>query len=79
MMYEVTMPDLGDDSVETAVVSLWLADEGDILNVDDDLVEMTTDKAVFTIPSPKTGTLEEKIVEEDDEVKVGEVICILEI
>ena len=40
MMYEVTLPDLGDDSVDTAVVTLWLADEDDIVNVDDDLVEM---------------------------------------
>ena len=79
MMYEVTLPDLGDDSVATAVVTLWLADEGDIVNVDDDLVEMTTDKAAFTVPSPKAGTLVEKLVEEDDEVKVGDVICIIEI
>lgn len=79
MMYEVILPDLGDDSVEMAVVTLWLADEGDIVNVDDDLVEMTTDKAAFTVPSPKAGTLDEKLVEEDDEVKVGDVICILDI
>jgi len=79
MMYEVTLPSLGDDSVETAVVTLWLADEGDIVNEDDDLVEMTTDKAAFTVPSPKAGTLVEKLVEEDDEVKVGDVICIIEI
>ena len=79
MMYEVVLPSLGDDTVDRAVVSLWLADEGDIVNVDDDLVEMTTDKAAFTVPSPKTGTLVEKLVEEEDEVKVGDVICIIEI
>ena len=79
MLYEVTLPSLGDDATETATVTLWLADEGDIVNEEDDLVEMTTDKAAFTVPSPKTGTLVEKLVEEDDEVKVGDVICILEI
>ena len=78
MRYEVTLPNMGDD-VETATVSLWLADEGDIVNENDDLVEMTTDKAAFTVPSPKTGTLIEKAVEEDDEVSVGHVLCILEI
>lgn len=79
MMYEVVLPELGDDSVATAVVTLWLADENDIVNVGDDLVEMTTDKAAFTVPSPKAGTLVEKLVEEDDEVKVGDVICVLDI
>jgi pyruvate/2-oxoglutarate dehydrogenase complex dihydrolipoamide acyltransferase (E2) component len=69
---------MGDDA-DTAIVSLWLADEGDIVNENDDLVEMTTDKAAFTVPSPKTGTLSEKLVEEDDEVAVGDVLCILEI
>ena len=79
MLYEVTLPSLGDDATETATVSLWLADEGDIVNEEDDLVEMSTDKAAFTVPSPKTGTLLEKLVEEDDEVKAGDAICILEI
>jgi len=78
MRYEVTLPSMGDDA-ETAIVSLWLADEGDIVNENDDLVEMTTDKASFTVPSPKTGTLLEKVVEEDDEVHVGDVLCILDL
>jgi pyruvate dehydrogenase E2 component (dihydrolipoamide acetyltransferase) len=78
MRYEVTLPSMGDDA-ETAIVSLWLADEEDIVNENDDLVEMTTDKASFTVPSPKTGTLLEKVVEEDDEVHVGDVLCILDL
>jgi pyruvate dehydrogenase E2 component (dihydrolipoamide acetyltransferase) len=78
MRYEVTLPSMGDDA-ETAIVSLWLTDEGDIVNENDDLVEMTTDKASFTVPSPKTGTLLEKVVEEDDEVHVGDVLCILDL
>lgn len=79
MRYEVTLPDLGDESIEFATVSIWLADEGDIVNQEDDLVEMTTDKAAFTVPSPKTGTLVEKLVEEDEQVTVGAVLCVLEI
>lgn len=79
MQYEVTLPSLGDDLDEIARVSLWLADEGDIVNENDDLVEMVTDKAAFTVPSPKSGTLVAKLVDEEDEVKVGDVICILEI
>lgn len=79
MQYEVTLPSLGDDLEDVARVSMWLADEGDIVNENDDLVEMVTDKAAFTIPSPKSGTLIEKLVDEEDEVKVGDEICILEI
>lgn len=81
MRYEVTLPNLDDDDDEMAkaIVSLWLADEGDILTESDDLVEMTTDKASFTVPSPKTGTLVERMVEEDQEVQVGDVLCVLEI
>jgi pyruvate/2-oxoglutarate dehydrogenase complex dihydrolipoamide acyltransferase (E2) component len=79
MRYEVTLPDLGDDTVSTATVSLWLADEGNIVTEDDDLVEMVTDKAAFTVPAPKTGTMVERLVEEDDEVSVGDVLCIIEI
>jgi len=81
MRYEVTLPSLDDDDDEMAkaIVSLWLADEGDILTESDDLVEMTTDKASFTVPSPKTGTLVERMVEEDQEVQVGDVLCVLEI
>lgn len=79
MRYEVTLPELGDDSVDRAIVTLWLADEGDIVSENDDLVEMTTDKAAFSVPSPKAGTLVEKLVEEDDEVAVGDVLCIIEI
>jgi pyruvate dehydrogenase E2 component (dihydrolipoamide acetyltransferase) len=79
MLYEVVLPAFGDDALEIATVSLWLTNEGDIVNEDDDLVELTTDKAAFTVPSPKTGTVVQRLVEEEDEVRVGDVICMLEI
>ncbi len=81
MRYEVTLPRLGDDEEEEeeATVSYWLADEGDTVTEGNDLVDMTTDKAAFTLPSPATGTLVEKLVEEGQEVQVGDVICILEV
>ena len=78
MLYEVVLPNMGDDTVETATVTLWFADKGDIVNETDDLVEMTTDKAAFTVPSPKTGIVVERLVEEDQEVAGGDVICIIE-
>lgn len=78
MLYEVRLPSLGEDSPEEASVSYWLVEEGDRVREGDDLVEMTTDKAAFSLPSPKSGTLVEKLVEEGDEVGVGDVICIIE-
>ena len=79
MLYEVPLPDLGDDFLEQATVTLWHVKQGDIVHEGDDLVEMATDKASFTVPSPKTGRLVELLVEEDQEVKVDQVLCVLEV
>ena len=78
MMYEMKLPSMGEDSPEEAVVSYWLVDEGDDISEGEDLIEMTTDKAAFSLPSPVTGTLVEKLVEEGDEVLVGSVLCVIE-
>ncbi|MFP4501932.1 MAG: biotin/lipoyl-containing protein [Candidatus Hydrogenedentota bacterium] len=80
MRYEVKLPDLGDedDAVRGGTVSMWLAREGAQLNQDDDLLELTTDKAAFVVPCPTAGTLTEKHVAEGDEVRVGNVLCVLE-
>ena len=79
MKYEVILPSLGDALEEEAIVSIWFAQVGDILNEGDDLVELTTDKAAFTVPSPKTGTLIERMFDEDDAVKVDDILCVLEV
>jgi pyruvate/2-oxoglutarate dehydrogenase complex dihydrolipoamide acyltransferase (E2) component len=78
MMYEMKLPSMGEDSPEEAVVSYWLVDDGDDISEGEDLIEMTTDKAAFSLPSPVTGTLVEKLVEEGDEVLVGSVLCVIE-
>ncbi|HOE66367.1 MAG TPA: hypothetical protein PLO62_07555 [Candidatus Hydrogenedentes bacterium] len=79
MRYEIKLPNLGEDASDEATVSYWLVEEGDRVKEGDDLVEMTTDKAAFSVPSPKSGTVSEKLVEEGDEVCVGDVLCILEV
>lgn len=76
--YEVTLPDLGENAGNEATISFWHVDEGDSVEVGDDLVEMTTDKATFTIPSPVSGVVNEILAEEGDIVKVGEVMLIIE-
>jgi pyruvate/2-oxoglutarate dehydrogenase complex dihydrolipoamide acyltransferase (E2) component len=77
-MYEIKLPDLGEDAGNEAVVSFWHFEESDKVLKDDDLVEMTTDKATFNVQSPVSGILIEIIAGEGDTVEVGEVLAILE-
>ena len=75
----VALPSLGEDADDKAKVSFTYVDEGEQISEEDDLIEMVTDKATFNVPCPKTGTIKKMLVQEDDEVKVGDPICILEI
>ena len=74
---EVKLPFLAEESPE-ATVSFWLVDERDHVDEDQDIVEMTTSKAVFNVPSPASGILTEIVAREGQVVKVGEVLCIIE-
>ena len=77
MAKDVVLPELGED-VEGATVSYWLHEEGDEIKEGEDLVEMTTDKATFNVPSTAAGTLKEISVEEGEEVKVGQKLASVE-
>ena len=79
MKYEVRLPDLGDDAEQRVTVSAWMAETGAALSEGDDLLEITTDKAAFCVPSPKAGRLLETRVSDEDTVNVGDIICILEV
>ncbi len=81
MRYEVLLPSLGDDddAVQGGTVSFLLAKVGMALNENDDLLELTTDKASFVVPCPKTGQLVEYCVAEGDDITVGDALCILEV
>lgn len=77
--FTVTLPSLGDDAGDEAKVSFTYFDEGDEVTSDDDIIEMVTDKATFNVPCPKNGKVIKMLVTEDDTLKVGDPICILEI
>lgn len=79
MRVNIALPDLGEDSVEAVTVSGWLADVGARLSEGDDLLELTTDKAAFSLPAPRDGTLAEQCVHEGDAINVGAVVCIFEV
>lgn len=79
MKINVPVPKMEDaDEDATATVGQWLVKPGDAVNEDDDLVELTTDKAAITIPSPAKGKVAECIAEEGAEVKAGDILCILD-
>ena len=66
------------EGVEGAKVSFWHVDEGDSIEEGEDMVEMSTSKAVFNVPAPVSGKISEVLVSEGDEVKVGETLAIIE-
>jgi 2-oxoglutarate dehydrogenase E2 component (dihydrolipoamide succinyltransferase) len=66
----VKMPELGE-SVTEGTVTRWLKKVGDSVEVDEPLVEVSTDKVDTEIPSPVAGTLLSITAEEDDTVAVG--------
>ncbi|MEO5311162.1 2-oxoglutarate dehydrogenase, E2 component, dihydrolipoamide succinyltransferase [Corynebacterium sp. c24Ua_83] len=71
---DVTMPELGE-SVTEGTITQWLKSVGDKVEVDEPLLEVSTDKVDTEIPSPVAGTLVEILANEDDTVDVGEVIA----
>ncbi|OYO21628.1 2-oxoglutarate dehydrogenase, E2 component, dihydrolipoamide succinyltransferase [Enemella dayhoffiae] len=73
---EVTLPALGE-SVTEGTVSRWLKQVGDSVEVDEPLVEISTDKVDTEVPSPVAGTVQEIKVEEDETVEVGAVLCVV--
>ncbi|WP_257161369.1 2-oxoglutarate dehydrogenase, E2 component, dihydrolipoamide succinyltransferase [Corynebacterium cystitidis] len=71
---DVEMPELGE-SVTEGTITTWLKEVGDEVEVDEPLLEVSTDKVDTEIPSPVAGTLVEILAEEDDTVEVGEIIA----
>ena len=76
MAHSVEMPELGE-SVTEGTITTWLKSVGDTVEVDEPLLEVSTDKVDTEIPSPVSGVLLEIKAEEDDTVEVGSVIAIV--
>jgi len=76
MAFSVEMPELGE-SVTEGTITQWLKQVGDRVEVDEPLLEVSTDKVDTEIPSPKAGVLLEIKADEDDTVDVGSVIAII--
>ncbi|SDK37003.1 2-oxoglutarate dehydrogenase E2 component [Lentzea albidocapillata subsp. violacea] len=76
MAFSVQMPALGE-SVTEGTVTRWLKQEGDRVEVDEPLLEVSTDKVDTEIPSPAAGVLQKIVAQEDDTVEVGGELAVI--
>lgn len=72
-MYEFKLPDIGEGVAEAEVVA-WLVREGDLVQEDQPIVEVVTDKATLEIPSPRAGRVHRLCCREGEVIAVGHVL-----
>ncbi|HUG88611.1 MAG TPA: biotin/lipoyl-containing protein, partial [Actinomycetota bacterium] len=77
MAEPVTMPQLGETVVEGTIVK-WLKSEGDSVDRDEPLFEISTDKVDTEVPSPVAGTITQILVQEGETVEVGTELVMIE-
>ena len=76
MSQSVNLPALGE-SVTEGTVTRWLKNVGDRVEVDEPLLEVSTDKVDTEIPSPFAGVLEQILVQEDETAQVGAALAVI--
>ena len=75
--FQVKLPKLGESIVSATVVQ-WFKKEGDSVQLDEPLLEVSTDKVNSEIPSPIAGVLKKILVSPDEEVQVGDLLAFIE-
>lgn len=73
-MFDVIVPKVGM-SVTEVDVTKWMVKKGDTVKAGDELVEVTMEKASVVLNADVAGVIEEILFNEEDTVKVGDVIC----
>src|ERR687892_1403517 len=73
---EIKMPQLGETVVE-GTITKWLKQEGDTVDTDELLLEISTDKVDSEVPSSAAGTLQKILVQEGETVKVGTPLAVI--
>ncbi|MDQ3435296.1 MAG: hypothetical protein M3481_11560, partial [Actinomycetota bacterium] len=76
-LVDVTFPEMGDSVAEGTILE-WRVKVGDTVAVDEELVEISTDKVDAELPSPVAGIVAELLVEADQTVPVGTVLLRIE-
>src|SRR5947209_15102567 len=77
MSDSVQMPALGE-SVTEGTVTRWLKQVGEHVDVDEPLLEVSTDKVDTEIPSPVAGVVQQILVSEDETVAVGTALALID-
>ncbi len=77
MSVEIVMPKMGESIMEGTILK-WHKQPGDKVEVDETILEISTDKVDTEVPSPEAGILTELLFKEGDVVEVGKVIAKLE-
>ncbi|MGY6647200.1 dihydrolipoamide acetyltransferase family protein [Wenyingzhuangia sp. IMCC45574] len=76
--FELRLPQMGE-SVAEATITSWLKEVGDSIEMDESVVEIATDKVDSDVPSEVDGVLVERMFQEGEVVKVGEVFAIIQV
>ena len=76
MSEKILVPVLGE-SISEATVSKWLKKKGDIVNADEAIVELETDKVNLEVPASTSGILSEISSNEGQTVKIGSVLGVI--
>ncbi|MBP6732094.1 MAG: 2-oxo acid dehydrogenase subunit E2 [Chitinophagales bacterium] len=75
--FELIMPKMGE-SITEATILKWLKKEGDVVKLDEAVLEIATDKVDSEVPSPVAGVLQKLLYKEGDVVAVGKAVAVLE-
>jgi len=75
--YELLLPKMGESVAEATIIK-WNKQPGDMIQLDDTVLEIATDKVDSEVPSPVAGKLVKQLFKIDDVVQVGMVIAIIE-
>ncbi|NQX38353.1 2-oxoglutarate dehydrogenase E2 component (dihydrolipoamide succinyltransferase) [Pedobacter steynii] len=75
--YELLLPKMGESVAEATIIK-WAKQPGDMIELDDTILEIATDKVDSEVPSPIAGKLIKQLFKEDEVVQVGAVIAIIE-
>src|ERR671933_980785 len=73
---DVVMPQMGV-SVSEGTITKWLKSEGENVEADEALLEISTDKVDTEVPSPGTGVVQQILVQEGETVEVGTKLAVI--
>ncbi len=76
-LYELVLPKMGESVAEATIIK-WVKQAGDLIEIDESILEIATDKVDSEVPSPVAGKLLKVLYKEDDVVQVGAVIAVIE-